>query len=337
MQNKASKLLGFIFLLLFSLPSFAGHAQLSDRRDVNAFIEKMVDKYDFNTMYLVHLFRQVNIRADILALMNRPKESSPWFSYRRFFITESRVENGVVFWNQHAGTLAAVQNKYGVPANLIVAVIGVETNYGGYIGRYRVIDALSTLAFNYPPRQNFFRKELEQYLLLSREQGFDPLKITGSYAGAIGVPQFMPSSYRSYAVSFNGNRKIDLLNNKNDAIISVANYFSKYGWQPGQPIVVPAIVSGNLYPTLLNNGFKPNLTLAELKKYGVRSSVNLPPTTKAILIQLQNPIKMEYWLGLNNFYVISTYNPSLNYTMATYQLSQIIEARRTKNLSSLRA
>lgn len=327
----------FLLIVLFSYSqlSFAGEATLADRPAVRSFIDMMVEKYNFNGPYLVRLFRQVKVRGDILALMHAPKESCPWFRYRHLFITDKRVDEGVAFWNSHEKTLTLAQEKYGVSPDIIVAIIGVETNYGKVTGSYRVIDALSTLAFNYPPRNKFFKKELEQYLILSREQNFDPLTMKGSYAGAMGLPQFMPSSYRIYAVSCNGSKKIDLLNNSNDAVLSVANYFKQHGWQGGELVVSPACVANGKYESLLNKNLTTPFTLRDLQERGVRPRLRCNENRKANIVALRKEDQNnEVWLCFNNFYVITEYNASVNYAMAAYELGQEIKRKRDEILAT---
>lgn len=312
---------------LYPVFAFGGAATLSQRPAVNAFINSMVKNYQFNGPLLADLFNQVQIKSSIIDRMNQPQEASSWNRYRTFFITPVRIKGGAAFWNQHSQTLAYAQKQYGVPANMIVAILGVETQYGQIMGKYRVIDALSTLAFNYPPRSAYFKKELAEFLLLTREQHLDPLKIYGSYAGAMGAAQFMPSSYRAFALSFKGNNKVDLWNNPNDAIVSVANYFKNHGWQPGQPIATPALFKNDLYKTLINNKLQPTYTLQRLAAAGIHPRIPVKNTLKANLIQLKNPGQNEYWLGFNNFYVITAYNTSQNYAMAVYQLAQQIQQK----------
>jgi len=321
------KLIIIIFCLSPTL-SFAGMATLSDRAEVRQFIQTMVNQYNFNGPQLVNIFKQVKIRNDILGLMRKPKEASPWYRYQQFFITDKRINDGVKFWNQHDKTLVIAEKNYGVPASIIVAIIGVETHYGQSQGKYRVIDALSTLAFNYPPRAKFFKQELAQYFLLAREQNFNPFSVMGSYAGAIGVPQFMPSSYRNYAVSSQGNHKIDLANNTNDAIISIANYFKKYGWQNGQPIIVPAKITSNRAHRYITNSMQAKFNWGQLANNGVRIDKPVASKQKVSLIQLQGPHGYQYYVAFNNFYVITRYNNSLNYALAVYELGQRIQARR---------
>lgn len=318
-----------IIVLLFPSLTFAGMARLSDRSDVRQFIYHMVADYGFNGSQLATLFDDVKIRKDILKSMNRPAEANPWYQYRARFITQKRVDQGVAFWDQHAKTLAYAQNKYGVPASIIVAIIGVETNYGQIKGSYRVVDTLSTLAFDYPPRAKFFRYELEQFLLLTRETRMNPYTVKGSYAGAMGVPQFMPSVYRRLAVSHQYHQA-DLINNYDDAIISVANYFKNHGWQTNQPVIASATLNNDNYRKLANNSLKTPYTVQQLKNHGITTHPDIAPNTPANLVQLRGEAGDEYLLGFNNLYTIAAYNPRINYAMAVYELSQAIAANRSK-------
>ena len=248
------------------------------------------------------------------------------FEYRKIFLTKSRIDGGVAFWEQNVDTLTDAQAELGVDPQIIVAIIGVETRYGGNTGRHRVIDALSTLAFDYPPRSTFFTGELEQFLLLAREENIDLLKTTGSYAGAMGYGQFIPSSYRQYAIDFDKDGKRDLWNSPRDIIGSVANYFRAHGWESGQPVATRAEVSGDSYPAMLELGYKPNTVLDALRHEGITPQQQMPDALTAALIQFDQQDGPEYWLGFNNFYVITRYNHSPLYAMAVYQLSEEIRA-----------
>ncbi|HLA75043.1 MAG TPA: lytic murein transglycosylase B [Gammaproteobacteria bacterium] len=298
-----------------------------DRPELTAFINDMAAKHDFNSAELTRLFSQVNLRPDIIDAITRPAEAKPWYDYRPIFVTEARIAGGVEFWNQYADILARAQAAYGVPPEIIVAIIGVETRYGKNTGSYRVLDALSTLAFDYPKRSDFFRDELEQYLLLTREEKLDPLAIKGSYAGAMGMPQFIASSYRNFAVDFDNDGHRDLLNNLSDVIGSVANYFSAHKWQPDKPVAVSVQVMGDKYLPLINADLKPEVTLGQLKEQGVNVPGDLAPDQLGTLLEYEGDSGMEYWLGLQNFYVITRYNRSPLYAMAVYQLSNEIRAR----------
>ncbi|MEO6696999.1 MAG: lytic murein transglycosylase B [Gammaproteobacteria bacterium] len=296
--------------------------------ELRGFMDEMVSKHNFQRTELAALFSQAALRPDIIEAISRPAEAKPWHEYRNIFVTEDRIQAGVEFWNSHAADLARAEKSYGVPPEIIVAIIGVETRYGKNTGSYRVLDALSTLAFDYPPRSDFFRGELEQFLLLTREEKIPPLSLTGSYAGAMGLPQFIPSSFRSYAVDFDGDGKRDLWNNTSDAIGSVAHYFSEHGWQMGKAVASPAEVSGEHYLDVLENGLKPVLSIAQLREQGVRVSAPLPADALGSLLQFENESGMEYWVGLQNFYVITRYNHSALYAMAVYQLSQEIRKKQ---------
>ena len=221
--------------------------------------------------------------------------------------------------------------EFGVPEEIITAVIGVETFYGAQSGKYRVLDALTTLAFGYPKRAEFFRDELEQYLLLTREQNSDVLNVNGSYAGAIGIPQFMPSSYRRYAVDYDRDGKIDLSGSTADAIGSVANYLKNYGWETEQAVAVPALVNSEKYRKALFTGNWPAYTVADLRTLGIVPQTSVPIYRPATLIELENKDGNEYWLGFNNFYVITRYNRSVNYAMSVLQLADEIRAERNSN------
>jgi len=291
------------------------------------FIEAMVAKHGFSRDALQAVFSQAERREDILELMSKPAEKRlPWFEYRKIFLTRDRIEGGVRFWKQNAGTLADAASAFGVDPQIIVAIIGVETRYGGNTGRHRVIDALATLAFDYPPRSEFFAGELEQYLLLAREEQIDLLATTGSYAGAMGYGQFIPSSYRRFAVDFDDNGKRDLWESPRDIIGSVANYFKAHGWEQGQPVAVRADVSGDSWQAVLDLGYKPNTVLDALRHDGITPLTPMPDSLTAALLQFDQPDGPEYWLGFNNFYTITRYNHSPLYAMAVYQLSEEIRA-----------
>jgi len=290
-----------------------------------AFIDRMVARHGFDRAALEAVFSQAERRDDILELMSKPAEKRlRWFEYRKIFLTRSRIDGGVEFWRDNADTLRAAAQEFGVDPQVIVAIIGVETRYGANTGRHRVIDALATLAFDYPPRSEFFTNELEQFLLLARDDKVDLLATTGSYAGAMGYGQFIPSSYRRYAVDFDGDERRDLWGSKPDIIASVANYFHVHGWEAGQPVAVRADVSGNAVERLLELGYKPHTVLDALRHDGVTPRVELPDTLSAALLSLEQPDAPEYWLGFNNFYVITRYNHSPLYAMAVYQLSEEI-------------
>ncbi len=310
----------------------ASGAGYRDNPGAEAFIDNMASTYQFDRAALRQLFAQVEFQRPIIDLMERPAEKvKEWPDYREIFITERRIAEGVDFWRTHADALARAQREFGVDPAIIVAIIGVETHYGRNKGSHRVIDALATLAFNYPKRSAFFTKELENFLLLTREQHRDPLQLKGSYAGAMGYGQFMPSSYRNYAVDYDGDGSIDIWDNATDAIGSVANYFLRHGWQPGALVAVRARAEDGYNGGLLNQVAKPELSVAQLRANGFLARAPLPPDTRAIVLGLEDPDRdggTEFWLALQNFYAITRYNTSYRYAMAVFQLSRLIADRR---------
>ena len=298
---------------------------LANRADVQAFIQEMANRHRFDVDYLLVVFSQAKIKPSIISAMSRPGEAKPWYAYRDIFVNSNRIQGGVRFWRANAVALAQAERVYGVPPEIVVAIIGVETQYGGNMGSFRVLEALSTLAFDYPRRAAYFRKELENYLLLTRQEGIDPLTPRGSYAGAMGLGQFMPSSFLSYAVDFDGDGHRNLWSDPDDAIGSVAHYFQGYGWRPGEPVAVPAQVSGTRYPALVSQQLSPPRdSVAHLQAQGIAPKVPVSGARAAMLLEYQGRDGLEYWLGFDNFYVITRYNHSRLYAMAVYQLSQEI-------------
>jgi membrane-bound lytic murein transglycosylase B len=303
----------------------------ANREDVRQFVREMVERHGFVEQELAFLFSRTRREPQILAAIAPPKTAPmrSWQTYRSRFVTESRIAEGAEFWRRNAQALERASQEHGVPAEIIVAIIGVETVYGRQTGGWRVIDALSTLAFDFPPRAEFFRGELEQYLLLARERGVDVFSVKGSYAGAIGIPQFMPGSYRRYAVDFDGNGDADLRASESDSVGSVANFLAKHGWRRGERISLPARVSGEGWRPLVAAGIEPVTPLSELKRYGVEARTDLALETPVTLVELESPgAATEFRLGLRNFYVLTRYNRSALYASAVYDLAQEIRARR---------
>lgn len=318
--------------LLLALPACA-HPPGSEAGETEAFAafaETMAERHGFEAARVERLLRaQSTHQDDIIRAISSPAEAMPWHRYRPIFLGQGRIDEGVGFWREHAATLEEAERTYGVPPEIITAVIGVETRYGRHRGRHRVLDALRTLAFGYPPRADFFRSELEHYLLLAREEGFDPSAPRGSYAGAMGVPQFISSSYREYAVDFNGNGRRDLWSETADAIGSVGNYFRRHGWRPGAPVATPASVSGEAWQAQRRKGLRPQDTVGELRAAGVSPRRPLADDLGARLLVLEGEAGAEHWVTLENFYVITRYNHSPLYAMAVLQLSrEIREAYR---------
>jgi membrane-bound lytic murein transglycosylase B len=301
------------------------HADYSATPEGQAFMERMVREHDFEPEALARLFAKAERQQSILDAISRPAEKTkPWYEYREIFLTERREREGIAFFREHREVLSRAQAETGVPAELVVAIIGVETYYGRIAGSYDVIDALSTLAFDYPPRSKFFSAELEAFLLLAREQGLAAEELKGSYAGAMGYGQFMPSSYRAYAVDFDGDGVADIWNNPEDAIGSVANYLARHGWRAGEPVASRARVSGSVPEAVLGKGLKPDRSVAELVAAGLEPEQHLDPEAPARALRFEQPDGFDYWVALNNFYVITRYNHSAMYAMSVYQLSQRI-------------
>ncbi|HED39716.1 MAG TPA: lytic murein transglycosylase B [Chromatiales bacterium] len=318
--------------LLFSGAAIAADGHFTQRADVQQFIDKMVRKHQFDRATVTQLLSEATLKTEIIKAITRPYESKPWYQYRPIFVTEKRIARGLQFWRENSATLLRAEEQYGVPPEIITAIIGVESFYGRYKGRYRVLDSLVTLGFDYPRRGKFFRSELEHYLLMTRDEKIDPRSMKGSYAGAMGQPQFIASSYREYAVDFNNDGRRDLWNNTDDAIGSVAHYFRRHGWQQGAPIASRASVSGSAFKKLIRKRLKPEIALDQLIASGVTIDEMpddiVPTSTKATLIELKTRSGHEYWVGYRNFYVISRYNHSALYSMAVFQLATELRKQR---------
>lgn len=310
-----------IFIMVFCF-SGSSYADYLENQDAKLFIDEMVEKHQFDKSRLQAIFKQAEKKESILKAISRPAEKRlEWSGYRKIFLSGDRAAKGRAFIDKYREIFNRAEAVYGVPSHIIAAIIGVETRYGQHKGSYRVIDALATLGFDYPPRSKFFRSELEQVLLLSKEQSFEPLDLKGSYAGAMGYGQFIPSSYRHYAVDFDGDQVVDILNNPVDAIGSVANYFKMHKWQANKPVTFKVSVSGDKYQALLNKKLKPANTLADIKAVGIEIPEGYDLSQAAKLQKLQGESGVEYWVTLHNFYVITRYNHSHLYAMAVYQLA----------------
>ncbi len=298
------------------------------REDVSQFISQMVESSNYTEGELVELFSQVVKQEHLFEKLNRPAEKElEWHQYRRIFIKENRIDQGVDFWREHQAMLESVSASTGVPEEIIVAIIGVETFYGAYKGRDPVFDSLVTLAFDYPKRAKFFTRELEQFLLLVKEQDLAARELKGSYAGAMGMPQFISSSYRYYAVDQDQDGSANLFDSIPDIIGSVANYFVKHGWEKGLPVARPLIALERNTIGELNVGIKPEYRWEDLKRSGLATRFNLDDEAEVALIRLQQKDHPEFWAGFENFYVITRYNHSEMYAMAVYQLAKLIRYR----------
>lgn len=309
----------------------AGFAQ---REEVRAFIDEMHERHGFDRTRLMRLFDQAQPQPRAIQAILPPKDPSvrSWQAYRARFIEPSRIEGGLRFWEANQQTLEAARLNYGIPEEIIVAIIGIETIYGRNMGKFPALATLATLAFDYPPRADLFRRELEALLLLARESRRSPAAYSGSYAGALGIPQFLPSSIRNWGVDFDGDGQVDLASSSADAIGSIANFLASHGWETGSPIVAPAHVADDRAGVLIEAGILPRLTPAEMSAYGVISAVDAPQLPCA-LIDLVTPNEAtEYWLGYRNFYVITRYNRSSFYAMTVFALSRELKAEREARL-----
>ncbi|MFH2134431.1 MAG: lytic murein transglycosylase B [Pseudomonadota bacterium] len=315
------RLISLFVLLLSSHVAFAANLP-----GIPQFIDEMVERHHFKRADLERVFRRAEQRPDVIEAIEKPATLKPWVEYRANFVNPQRIKDGIKFWKNNEIYLQRAQRQFGVPAEYIVAIIGVETMYGKQTGRFRTLDALTTLAFDFPRRAPYFRAELEQYLLLASEQDFNLLAINSSYAGALGIPQFMPSNYRKYALDYNGNGHVDILHEPADAIGSVANYFKNYGWRSGEPVALQVRVDegrdpGNLMEVRPVMGWTTDAGVSfEKAPAGV-----LPP---AWLLDLTLQNGKEYWLVFENFDVIMRYNISSYYAMSVHQLAQAIRASK---------
>lgn len=309
-----------ISIVMLSMDAGA-YVNYVNRPEVQQFIDEMVKDYDFDRAYLEAQFAGAKQLDNVLESIARPAEKElTWKQYRPIFVTSKRANKGRKFIDEYREVLERAEKEYGVPVEIIAAIIGVESYYGKHTGKYTVFDSLTTLGFDYPPRSKFFKSELKQFLLLSKEENISVEDMTGSYAGAMGMPQFISSSYRRYAVDFDGDGKRDLWNSIPDVIGSVANYFSVHGWKKDGAIVLPVKVH-NKYIVPEKNKLKPYATVAELKDKGVVVN-GVADDEKVTLMKFKGKRGKEYWLGLDNFYVITRYNHSALYAMAVYQLSE---------------
>lgn len=315
--------LGFTLLFFLSLSAYSDTA-FTQRKDVQAFINKMVKENHFNAKELTNTLNQVQVQPQIIESMERPYEKKNWDIYRGIFLTPERVKGGLAFWQANRKTLEKVQQRYGVPPEMIIAILGVETLYGERQGEYKVLDALATLAFNYPKRSPFFTYELKEYLLLCREHKVPATYYKGSYAGAMGKPQFMPSNYRTFAIDYHNKGHRDLVNNNDDTIASIANYFHRHGWRTNEGVAQGArIASTRKAQHIRINPRRANYAYGQLIAAGVKPiTAAYHHPQRAGLIELDTAAGKEYWLAYPNFFVITRYNSSPQYALAVYLLSQ---------------
>jgi membrane-bound lytic murein transglycosylase B len=313
-------------LALAAAPLPARPLDLS-RPEVRDFADEMKRKHGFDAAWLDGVLADAATQPRIVELMTKPAESvMPWHAYRRHFLTTERIDAGVAFWTQHRAKIAEVEKSSGVAAHVIVGILGAETFFGRITGRYRVVDALSTLAFDYPPRAGYFRDELEQFLLLAREEHFDTKAVQGSYAGAMGNAQFMPRSYREWAVDGDGDGKRDLWGSWGDVIASVANYLADHGWRAGEPVVSPASLWFPGYGGLVAGKLAPDTTVKALRDRGLAFETTLADKAPALFIRVDGDGGAELRAGFHNFGVITRYNRSLLYALTVNDLGRRIES-----------
>jgi membrane-bound lytic murein transglycosylase B len=304
-------------------------APLSPEADL--FAAEVAERNGLPANAVRELLGQARLQTAILRAMMQPATARTWREYRPAYLNPKRIADGIAFWNTHRDTVAAASTEFGVPGEVIVSIIGVETFYGRVTGTHRVLDALYTLAFAYPPRAELFRSELENFIVLAGELKVNPLRLRGSFAGAMGIPQFLPSSYRKFAVDFDRDGRVDLWRPA-DAIGSVGSYFRAFGWRTGAPVIASADVTGPDYRSLIERGIKPELAVGRLRELGVTPRAELDGEALAAVIETEGADGLEHWVALENFYVITRYNRSVNYALAVYELAQ--ELRRARGAAA---
>ena len=310
---------------IFLLSAAAVHAIELDQPEVETFIEAMIREHDFDRESLRETLALAEVKPAILEAIAKPAEKTlTWGEYRKIFLTRERISAGAEFWRDNVETLSDISSATGVPIEILVGIIGVETYFGRITGNYRVLDALATLAFLYPPRATFFRRELEQYLLLVREEGMPAIDAMGSYAGAMGRPQFMPSSYRAYAVDSTGDGKRDIWNNWGDVAGSIANFFLAHRWKPGEEVTAQAMLANHWRGAPPDNSLTLQDTVKSLSRQGVLFATDMPADSDSQLLALEGDQGTEHWVGFHNFFVITRYNRSVMYALAVHQLGQEI-------------
>jgi membrane-bound lytic murein transglycosylase B len=322
-----------ISVILLAVIWANGQSKLfGERADVQVFIQKMVQQYHFDADELTALFNTIQKRPEVLTKIQRPfEERTLWFNYKEHFVTEKRVQDGIRFWQQHEEALSRAEKIYGIPVPVIVAIIGVESNYGEYLGEFKVLDALANIAFHYEKRSDFFKKQLVEFLLLCSEKKMNPTVPLGSYAGAIGQPQFMPSTFRKYAVDFNSSGQIDLTHDAEDVIGSIAKFLKDHGWEKNGEIAIAAKKDQSYPESLPTNVLEEQFAITQLIKDGLSPLVKAKEQTQFGVIKLMEREGPKYWLGLHNMYVLTKYNTHIQYGMAVYELSQEISKQRLKH------
>jgi len=311
-------------LLCLFLPAASHAVPVDDYPYLKALIDRLASEHGLDKGELRRTFSKVTLRPEVVEAIKSPAERLPWYRYRSFFITPSQIKNGIEFWRRHEATLARAERETGVPREVIVAVIGIETRYGTTLGSHPVLDSLTTLTLQYPRRREFFGDQLEHFLVLTHEHGLDSLAIRGSYAGAIGIPQFMPTSYREYAVDFSGDGRTDLVNQTEDAIGSVGNYLRRFKWKAGQPVSLKLPPGAEIDAALLEDDRRLPTTVAGLRGAGLPIDADVGDDVEAGIISLEGESGTLHWVVFENFFVLKRYNPSNLYAMAVHELSSAL-------------
>jgi len=318
----------FVAMAVLALCGVTAHAlDLKQHAAIARFLDDVAARHDLDGAELAGLFADVRLRPDVLAAMARPAERLPWHAYAPRFVNPQSIAGGREFLRRNRAELERAQDEYGVPVSVITAIIGVETRYGRNTGRYPVLDSLTTLAFMAPRRQDYFRRQLEELLLLARDESIDLRALRGSYAGAIGEPQFMPGSYRRYAVDFDADGRRDLAGSTTDAIGSVANYLARHGWVRGAPVAARARLGGGASQTIADEDPRPRRSVRDLAVLGVELESPVPQGMAAALLRFEGSDGPVYVAGFRNFYAITRYNRSVNYALAVFELSEQIDGR----------
>lgn len=330
--TRLRRALGAGLLMVAALQATPSLASFAERPEARDFIDALTTRHGFDPVMVSAVLARAQHDPEVIRLITPPtrKSARSWQNYRARFLDRTRINGGVAFWDEHATDLERASREFGVPPEIIVAIIGVETVYGRHTGNFETLSALATLAFDYPPRAELFRRELEALFLLAREQGREPTDYSGSFAGALGFPQFLPSSVRAYAVDFDGNGRIDFDSDPIDAIGSVANYLRVHGWQADAPVAERArLAPGTDAAALIAAGIEPALDPEPLFQAGVTTLRGDLAATRATLVDLASPgAETEYWLGYRNFYVITRYNRSSFYAMSVFELAEALRQRR---------
>jgi membrane-bound lytic murein transglycosylase B len=323
-----------VLALLTGVPALAQSADSPaagfdlHRPEIVAFVNEVTQRDGLKRREVKRLLKEARPQPKIIDMMNRPIEKVvPWWEYREHFVNPERISDGAHFWAEHREALERVASTYQVPPEYLVAILGVETRYGRVTGHYRVLDALATLAFDYPPRHSYFEGELAQFMVLAKEKQVDPLTTTGSYAGAMGAPQFMPSAYRRYAVTVGNDQRSDLWGDWDEILASVANYLRENGWRPGAPVLAETSLEPGATFHVEPHNLEPNETVDTLGAHGVKVNLEVSPDTPALLILAEQSDGPAYRVGFHNFYVLTRYNASARYAMAVHDLAQAIAQR----------